>query len=79
MMSTLRERSDRSQNGFGADLLEALEACAELINTGRSAGGDGMSFSTSSRLRMKQSIGLRDHDASVAEGSAMALTGWNAQ
>lgn len=41
-MSTLRERSDRSQSGFGADLLEALEACAELINTGRSADGDGL-------------------------------------
>lgn len=42
-MSTLRERSDRSQSGFGADLLEALEACAELINTGRSADGEGLS------------------------------------
>jgi predicted RNA-binding Zn ribbon-like protein len=41
-MSTLRERSDRSQSGFGADLLEALEACAELINTGRSADGEGL-------------------------------------
>lgn len=39
-MSTLRERSDRSQSGFGADLLEALEACAELINTGRSEDGE---------------------------------------
>jgi CGNR zinc finger/Putative stress-induced transcription regulator len=42
-MSTLRERSDRSQSGFGTDLLEALEACAELINTGRSADGEGLS------------------------------------
>ena len=41
-MSTLRERSDRSQSGFGADLLEALEACEELINTGRSADGEGL-------------------------------------
>ena len=41
-MSTLRERSDRSQSGFGADLLEALEACTELINTGRSADGEGL-------------------------------------
>lgn len=41
-MSTLRERADRSQSGFGADLLEALEACAELINTGRSADGEGV-------------------------------------
>ncbi len=41
-MSTLRERSDRSQSGFGADLLEALAACAELINTGRSADGEGL-------------------------------------
>jgi CGNR zinc finger/Putative stress-induced transcription regulator len=42
MRSTLRERSDRSQSSFGADLLEALAAGAELINTGRSAGGDGL-------------------------------------
>jgi hypothetical protein len=41
-MSTLREGSDRSQSGFGADLLEALEACTELINTGRSADGEGL-------------------------------------
>ncbi len=41
-MSTLREGSDRSQSGFGADLLEALAACAELINTGRSADGEGL-------------------------------------
>ena len=41
-MSTLRERSDRSQSGFGADLTEALAACAELINTGRSADGEGL-------------------------------------
>jgi len=42
MISTLRERSDRSQSAFGADLLEALTACAELINTGRSADGEGL-------------------------------------
>jgi predicted RNA-binding Zn ribbon-like protein len=42
MMSSLGERSDRSQSGFGADLLEALGACAELINTGRSADGEGL-------------------------------------
>jgi hypothetical protein len=42
MMSTLRERSDRSQSGFGADLLEALTACTELINTGREDDGDGL-------------------------------------
>jgi hypothetical protein len=42
MIATLRERSDRSQSGFGADLLEALAACAELINTGRSADGEGL-------------------------------------
>jgi hypothetical protein len=40
MIPTLRERSDRSQSAFGADLLEALTACAELINTGRSADGE---------------------------------------
>jgi len=39
---TLRERSVSSQKGFGADLLEAVTAAAELINTGRSAGGDGL-------------------------------------
>jgi CGNR zinc finger/Putative stress-induced transcription regulator len=42
MMPTLRGRSDRSQSGFGADLLEALTACAELINTGRSSDGEGL-------------------------------------
>ncbi|HTS95731.1 MAG TPA: CGNR zinc finger domain-containing protein [Streptosporangiaceae bacterium] len=42
MMATLGERSDRSQSAFGADLREALTAAAELINTGRSADGDGV-------------------------------------
>ncbi len=42
MMSTLRERSDRGQSGFGPDLLEALTAGAELINTGRAAAGEGL-------------------------------------
>lgn len=42
MTLTLRERPDRSQNGFSADLVEALEACAELVNTGRSPAGDGL-------------------------------------
>jgi hypothetical protein len=42
MISTLGDRPDRSQNGFGADLLEALAAATELINTGRSADGDGL-------------------------------------
>jgi hypothetical protein len=42
MMATLRERSDRGQSTFGADLIEALTACAELINTGRSPDGDGL-------------------------------------
>jgi predicted RNA-binding Zn ribbon-like protein len=42
MASTLRERADRSQNAFGADLIEALIACVELINTGRSSGGEGL-------------------------------------
>ena len=41
-MSTLRGRSDRSQSGFAADLLEALTASAALINTGRSADGEGL-------------------------------------
>ncbi|MGE5289577.1 MAG: CGNR zinc finger domain-containing protein [Micromonosporaceae bacterium] len=42
MTLTLRERPDRSQSGFCADLVEALEACAELVNTGRSPAGDGL-------------------------------------
>jgi hypothetical protein len=42
MTATLRERSDRSQSTFGADLVEALTACAELINTGRSVAGEGL-------------------------------------
>ena len=42
MAPRLRERADRSQSGFGPDLVEALWACAELINTGRSGAGDGL-------------------------------------
>jgi predicted RNA-binding Zn ribbon-like protein len=42
MTPTLREQADRSQSGFGADLLEALTACVELINTGRSSAGEGL-------------------------------------
>ena len=42
MSPTLRERSDSSQSGFGPDLLEALTAAAELINTGRSGDGEGL-------------------------------------
>jgi predicted RNA-binding Zn ribbon-like protein len=42
MSSTLRDRPDRSQSGFGADLIEALAACAELINTGRAKTGEGL-------------------------------------
>jgi predicted RNA-binding Zn ribbon-like protein len=43
MTATLRERPDRSQSSFGADLAEALTACTELINTGRAAAGDQLS------------------------------------
>ncbi len=39
---TIEGPPDRSQSGFGADLLEALTACAELINTGRSPAGEGL-------------------------------------
>jgi predicted RNA-binding Zn ribbon-like protein len=46
MLATLRERPDRSQSGFGADLAEALTACAELINTGRAAAGDTLTTVT---------------------------------
>jgi predicted RNA-binding Zn ribbon-like protein len=42
MTPTLGESADRSQSGFGADLLEALTAGAELINTGRDVAGDGL-------------------------------------
>jgi predicted RNA-binding Zn ribbon-like protein len=40
MAATLVKPPDRSQSSFGADLLEALAACTELINTGRAEGGD---------------------------------------
>jgi predicted RNA-binding Zn ribbon-like protein len=42
MGSTLGEQFVSSQKGFGADLLEALTAAAELVNTGRSRDGEGM-------------------------------------
>ncbi len=42
MSATLPEQSVSSQKGFGADLLEALVATAELINTGRSGDGEGL-------------------------------------
>src|SRR6516225_11532152 len=42
MGSTLGEQSVSSQKGFGADLLEALTAVAELVNTGRSRDGEGL-------------------------------------
>jgi predicted RNA-binding Zn ribbon-like protein len=42
MSPTLRDSSDRSQSGFGDDLIEALAAGAELINTGRSGDGEGL-------------------------------------
>jgi predicted RNA-binding Zn ribbon-like protein len=41
MVTTLGERSVRSQSAFAADLAEALTACTELINSGR-AGDDGL-------------------------------------
>jgi predicted RNA-binding Zn ribbon-like protein len=42
MTPSLGGRADSSQSGFDADLLEALTACAELINTGRPAGREGI-------------------------------------
>ena len=42
MASTLGEQFVSSQKGFGADLLEALTAAAELVNTGRSRDGEGL-------------------------------------
>jgi predicted RNA-binding Zn ribbon-like protein len=42
MSVTLGEQPVSSQKSFGADLLEALAAAAELINTGRSGDGEGL-------------------------------------
>jgi predicted RNA-binding Zn ribbon-like protein len=42
MPASLREPTDSSQSSFGADLLEALAAATELVNTGRSADGEGL-------------------------------------
>src|SRR5262245_56341529 len=42
MTTTLRVAGDRSQSHFDADQLEAMTGCVELINTGRSAAGDGL-------------------------------------
>ena len=42
MAPTVSGRPDSSQSSFDADTLEALTACAELINTGRSDGGEGL-------------------------------------
>src|SRR6202161_2316659 len=42
MSPTLREGSDRSQSPFGTDLVEALQAGTELINTGRDGDDDGL-------------------------------------
>jgi predicted RNA-binding Zn ribbon-like protein len=44
MPSTLRERPDRSQSAFDADQLEALTACVELVNTGRSGAADELTL-----------------------------------
>lgn len=43
MSATVGGQPDRSQSAFGDDLIEALAACTELINTGRSADGEGIS------------------------------------
>ena len=40
MTPSLRGRPDSSQSSFGADLLEALTAATELINTGRPGAGE---------------------------------------
>jgi predicted RNA-binding Zn ribbon-like protein len=42
MSTTLRVVGDRSQSHFDADQLEAMTGCVELINTGRSAAGEGL-------------------------------------
>jgi predicted RNA-binding Zn ribbon-like protein len=42
MAPTIGEQFVSSQKGFGADLLEALTAATELINTGRSRDGEGV-------------------------------------
>jgi predicted RNA-binding Zn ribbon-like protein len=73
MALTLREQSVSSQKGFGADLLEALAAAAELINTGRSAGEElrgvadlaafGRRFGVGGRARAGDVPALRAHRA----------------
>ncbi len=40
MSASLGEPADSSQSVFGAELLEGLTACAELVNTGRSRDGE---------------------------------------
>src|SRR5580698_4587790 len=40
MSPTLGGRADSSQSHFDADQLEAMDGCAELINSGRSGSGD---------------------------------------
>jgi predicted RNA-binding Zn ribbon-like protein len=42
MSTTIKVAGDRSQSHFDADQLEAMTGCVELINTGRSAAGDGL-------------------------------------
>jgi predicted RNA-binding Zn ribbon-like protein len=42
MIPSVGEPSERSQNTLGADLLEALTACTELVNSGRSRDGEGL-------------------------------------
>ena len=71
---TLREQFVSSQKSFGADLLEALIAAAELINTGRSAGGEefrtaadvaafGRRYGMGGRSRETDVAALRAHRA----------------
>src|SRR5215831_4574188 len=82
MGPTLREQSVSSQKGFGADLLEALIAAAELINTGRSAGGEelrtaadvaafGRRYGMGGRARETDMAAVRMINALLAETGAI--------
>src|SRR5690349_4816344 len=64
---TPREQSVSSQKGFGADLLEALIAVAELINTGRSAGGEALrTVADVAAFGRRYGMGGRPREADVA-------------
>jgi predicted RNA-binding Zn ribbon-like protein len=71
---TLREQSVSSQKGFGADLLEALIAAAELINTGRSGGDELRTVADVASFARRYGMGGR-----AREGDAPALRAYRAR